>query len=212
MKKVTTLGLLLLISTLSVLGQGERNRVSINAGPSLHGTGDLGGFSLGLMHDYDFSRRLGISNGLTTTIHYGRDGSYNYVSPGGAGENRGLHFTTAGIQLNSVGQYHIVTKRDIKLSFYAGALLRFQSTSMPSMYGVSRNLAVYPEPFYVIYQNGKANTITPGYLTGFTLRARIAPKYFAGIRAGFQNDTNGDVITVASLLFERVFALAGTSN
>jgi hypothetical protein len=115
-----------------------------------------------------------------------------------------MNFTTADIQLNPYGQFHILAKRDQKLSFGLGALLRFQSTSQPSIYSYTQDPNVYPEPFYVIYNNEKPNTISAGYSMSLSFRSRIAPKYFLGMRAGFQNDTNGDAITSVTLLLERV--------
>jgi hypothetical protein len=188
---------LFLCHTLSA--QTEINKVNIAGGPSMHGTGDLKGFAVSLTYEHELNRRFSFANALTTTIHYGEDDM-----PGMADETMLMHFTTAGIQLNSYGQFHIVAKRDQNLSFGLGALLRFQSCSLPWMYGYTNDPNVYPEPFYVLRYDDKANTLCPGYSMSLTFRNRIASRYFIGIRAGFQNDTNGDAITSVSLLFERV--------
>lgn len=200
MKKVFCFAMLSLIASGSLFAQIEKDKINIAAGPSMHGTGDLKGFMVAVMYEHQFTKRSSLSNGLTTTIHYGKE----FV--GLVPDNRSLNFTTAGIQFNSVASYHLLAKQDTKLSAYAGALLRFQSTSLPSAYGYTQDPRVYPEPFYVVYNNENANTISPGYGFGLSLKTRIAPKYFLGITAGFQNDTRGDAITAISLSFERVLS------
>ena len=190
--------------TFSLFAQTEVNKINIAAGPSLHGTGDLKGFMVSVLYEHEYSKRFSFSNGLTTTIHYGKDKAFNSLFPGVSPENRLMNFTTAGIQLNSSGNYHLVSKHDWQLSAFAGAMLRFQSTSLPSIYSYTQDQTVYPEPFNVIYNNEKPNTLCPGYSFGLSFKNRISHKCFLGVKAGFQNDTNGDAITFVSLMFEKV--------
>ena len=178
-----------------VFAQTEGNKVNFAAGSSMHGTGDLKGIIVSLTYEHELAKRFNFANALTTTINSGKD----YW----AGTNA-FHYTTAGIQLNPFVQFHIVANRDQKLSFGLGGLLRFQSTSLPSAYGYYDEPNRFPEPFYAFRYYGKTNTFCPGYTMSLTFRNRVASKYFVGIRAGFQNDTNGDAITSVSLLLERV--------
>lgn len=203
MKKIfTSVSLLLFVFTL--FAQTETNKISIAAGPSMHGTGDFKGFIVSITYEHELAKRFSLSNGLTTTINYGRDQAFNSLFPGVSPQNRLMNFTTAGIQWNASGNYYLIAKRETKLSAWAGAMLRFQSSSFPSVYSYTQDQRIYPEPFYVIYNNEKQNTLSPGYSFGLSFKSRIAPKYFLGIGAGFQNDTNGDAITFVSLSFERV--------
>lgn len=200
MKKISCFAVLYLFASI-LFAQIEKNKINIAAGPSLHGTGDMKGLMVSVMYEHQFIKRFSLANGITTTIHHRKYDSY-----GSAPENMNMNFTTAGIQFNSFGSYHLVSNRDTKLSAYAGALLRFQSTSLPSVYGYTQDPSVYPEPFYTVRYDENPNTISPGYGFGLSLKSRIAPKYFLGITAGFQNDTRGDAITAISLLFERVLS------
>lgn len=184
----------------ALFAQIEKNKINVAAGPSWHGTGDMKGFMVSVNYEHQFVKRFSLSGGLTTTIHYKRDDGYS-SSP----QNTDMNFTTAGMQLNSFGSYYLLAKQDTKLSAYAGALLRFQSTSLPSVYAHTQD-PTYPDPFYTVRYYEKPNAISPGYGFGLSLKTRIAPKYFLGITAGFQNDTRGDAITAISLLFERVLS------
>lgn len=202
MKKIFTCVSFLLFA-FTLFAQTETNKICIAAGPAMHGTGDFKGFMVSIAYEHELAKRFGLSNRLTTTINYGRDQAFNSLFPGVSPQNRLMNFTTAGIQWNASGNYYLIAKRDSKLSAWAGTMLRFQSSSFPSMYSYTQDQSIYPEPFYVIYDNKKQNTLSPGYSFGLNFKSRIAPKYFLGIGAGFQNDTNGDAITFVSLSFER---------
>ncbi|MGZ3846847.1 MAG: hypothetical protein ACXVBH_12365 [Flavisolibacter sp.] len=177
--------------------QTDVNNINIAVGKSMHGTGDLNGIAVSLAYEHELAKRFSFGNALTTTINYGKDDWATNV--------HAFHYTTAGIQLNPYGQFHIIANRDQKLSFGLGGLLRFQSTSLPTGgYGYYDEPNLFPEPFYAFRYYGKTNTLCPGYTMSLTFRNRIASKYFLGVTAGFQNDTHGDAITSISLLFERV--------
>ncbi len=111
--------------------------------------------------------------------------------------------TTAGIQLSSVINYAIAGKHGDQLRVGAGPLLRFQSSSYPSIYGYTQDPNVYPSGFYTIYDNSHQNTFTIGYAVGMSFHTKLSSKYETGVKVFFQNDTNGDAITSISLLFGR---------
>jgi hypothetical protein len=200
---------LLLVATFAFLSscaftQTDINNINIAVGKSMHGTGDLNGIAVSLAYEHELAKRFSFGSALTTTINYGKDSWVGSVNA--------FHYTTAGIQLNPFGQFHIIANRDQKLSFGLGGLLRFQTTSLPSAYGYYDEPNRFPEPFYAFRYYDKTNTVSPGYTMSLTFRNRIASKYFLGIRAAFQNDTHSDVITSISLLLERVLPRFKTTN
>jgi hypothetical protein len=201
------LTLTLLVFTLffeMAAAQQEVNSFQLSVGPSWHGTGDLRGFAVGVTYEHDYTKRFSLANGLTTTIHYGKDQAFNSLFPGISPEERLMRFTTAGIQLHSLAGLAILSTADHKLKVDAGVILRFQSTSYPAAYSYYQDSTVFPEPFYVIYDIGKQNTLSPGYTFGLSYLTKISMQYQLGIKAFFQNDTNADAITGVSLTIGRL--------
>jgi hypothetical protein len=184
--------------------QNEHNSLLLSGGKSWNGTGDFDGFVAEFAYSRKIKERIEFFNGLTTTIHYGKDRGFSGLS-GSLPPEETLLFTTAGIQLTSVLNFALINSFDNQLKLGAGPIFRFQSTSLLEQYGYYQDPQYFPEPFYVIYKAGKQNTFSPGYTVGITFQTKVTLKYEAGIKAFFQNDTNGDVITYVSLIFGRVF-------
>lgn len=188
-----------------VQAQMTDHSIQVSGGYSMHGTGDLPGFVAEVGYDHVFSKRFDWSNALTTTIHSGKDLLFAYPNSPSPGADRGLNFTTAGFQLTSMGHFAPISVRDQKVKLGAGAIFRYQSSSMPNAYGIYSDPRYFPEPFYVIYDPEPGNLFTIGYTFGITWEVRVAPRYAIGLKAMFQNDTNGDALTSLSLLFGRLF-------
>ena len=104
-----------------------------------------------------------------------------------------------------MGHFAPISVRDQKVKLGAGAIFRYQSSAMPNSYAVYHDPQTFPEPFYVFYDPQPGNIFTIGYTFGITWEVRVAPKYAIGLKAMFQNDTNGDAITSISFLVSRLF-------
>lgn len=203
MKKILLVFSLVLASQFA-FSQGRPNAFQLSGGPSWHGTGDLGGLAFGVSYDHPFSKRTDVSTSITTTVHWGKDNGANDTGFGFTpGENL-LHFTTAGIQLAVLGYFTPVIFRNSKLKIGAGPLLRFQTTNLPDSYGFHQNTAIYPVPFYTINTTQNYNTLAPGYNVTIAYLLQSFPRYSAGIKVSFQNDTNGDIITGISLIISKL--------
>jgi len=192
-----------LILTLAQSTSAQKNvqSIQLSGGKSWHGTGDLNGIIFDISYDHTIKKRIDFSSGLTTTIHYGKDDELIGVFPNSSPDENLLRFTTAGVQLTSLMNFALLYSVDNQLKAGAGTILRFQSTSIPDIFGYYHDPNVFPEPFYVFNYRTKQNTFGIGYTFGITYLTKISLKYEIGIKAFFQNDTNGDAITSVSLIF-----------
>ena len=208
-KHVHAFGIFFSIAVLSStgsFGQLTNHSIQLSVGYSGHGTGDLQGVAIELGYDHVFNKRLDWTNALTTTIHSGKDAVFAYPSSPSPGADRAFNITTAGIQLTSMAHFAVVSARDQKLKFGAGAIIRYQSSSMPDVYGIYQDPVRFPEPFFVFYDPRPGNIGTVGYTFGITWQVKVSPKYEIGLKGMFQNDTNGDAITSISILAGRLFS------
>lgn len=203
MKKIICLALLIACAHIS-FAQKNSNALLLSAGKSWHGTGDLDGIIAEVAYDHNFSNRLDLSTGLTTTINWGKDKGLNSYSPNASPQDRLMRFTTAGFQLAPVVNFALLYTPIVQLKVGAGPLLRFQSSSYPDVYEYYQDASVFPEPFYIFYSREKQNIITAGYTVNAIFMARVSPKFLTGLKASFQNDTNGDVITSISLIIGKL--------
>ncbi|HMK19025.1 MAG TPA: hypothetical protein VK492_12550 [Chitinophagaceae bacterium] len=202
MKKVLLLTTCYLFS-IALTAQETSNSIQLSGGKSWHGTGDLNGIIVDVSYKHQLKKRIDLTSGIATTIHYGKDNGFNYLSPGSSPEERLINFTTAGIQLNSIINYSLIYSRDNQLKAGAGLVLRYQSSSRPDSYSYYQDPSIFPEPFYVFYNTEKQNIFTAGYTFGLSFLTKISSNYEIGLKAFFQNDTNADAITYISLIIGR---------
>jgi len=186
-----------------LVAQETSNSIQLSGGKSWHGTGDMNGIIVDVSYKHQLKKRIDLTSGIATTIHYKKDKGFNYLSPGSSPEERLLNFTTAGIQVNSILNYSFVHTRDNQLKAGAGILFRFQSSSGPHSYAYYQDPGIFPEPFYVFYNTEKQNIFAAGYTFGLSFLTRISSNYEIGLKALFQNDTNADAITYISLIIGR---------
>lgn len=203
MKKCLLFVLILLLASRG-FSQKKIRSIQLCAGKSWHGTGDLKGFSVDVLYNQHITKKVDFSAGLTSTIHYGKDGGFNSLFPGISPDERLIRFTTAGIQLSSLINYSVFYSHDNQLKIGVGPIVRFQSSSYPDSYGLYQNQNIFPEPFYVIYNYEKQNLVTSGYNVALTFLTKISINSGIGVKAFFQNDTNGDVITGISFIYSRL--------
>jgi hypothetical protein len=196
-----TIYFLLASFLISQVAAQSKNAFFVSAGKSFHGTGDLKGIAVDVMHEHNLNKRLSWSNSLTTTIHYKiHRGLNNNNSSQPSLQDNLMRFTTAGIQLNSHIDLTLINFSDNKIKLEVGPMLRFQSSSYPTSFGIHQENN-FPYLYYVVNYNENYNTISPGYNVSLSYITNVSYKYKAGFKATFQNDTRSDVITSLSLIF-----------
>jgi hypothetical protein len=183
--------------------QLTNHSIQLSAGFSTHGTGDMLGVSADVGYDHVFNKRFDMTHALTTTIHSDQDEFPTVADQWNIINDRGINWTVAGMQITSMGHFAPISVKDQKLKFGGGVVFRYQSSSLPYAYGYGRE-PVDLNPRYIIYDPGPGNIFTIGYTFGITWQVKLSPKYEIGLKAMFQNDTNGDAITHMSVIFGRI--------
>ncbi len=199
-KRLVAISLLLASFFIQQVAAQSKNAFFISAGKSFHGTGDLKGIAVDVMHEHNLNNRFSWSNSLTTTIHYKIDRGLNNNSSQPSLQDNLMRFTTAGIQLNSHIDLTLINFSDNKIKLEVGPMVRFQSSSYPTSFGIHQENN-FPYLYYVVNYNENYNTISPGYNVSLSYITNVSFKYKAGFKATFQNDTQSDVITSLSLVF-----------
>ncbi|GEM_PF-5346635 len=171
--------------------------LQVRASYSTHSSGDLQGFSLDLGIAHPFGRRFDMVNGITTTIHT------QAPSP--------LPTTTAGLQLTSVFNFNLnlVSRLPKQVKIGAGPILRYESTSVPEVFGYTLDNGTST----IFLSNiNKLNTFAIGYNVGVGFISQLGTKHQLGFRLSFQSDTNVATITHAGLVLGRFVQFSRGSN
>ncbi len=163
--------------------------VQVSAGYSTHGTGDAKGVFLDFTWDNSLNRRFDWSNSLGATIHSG-----TIFQPIVLPEKNSYYFTTAGLQWASMTHFNVLGMPEHKLRIGAGVVARYESSSQPKVVSLYDDPEIFPDPFFVINDAGVHQTLAVGYIAGVSYLAQLSPQWQAGLRASFQNDTNGAAI------------------
>jgi hypothetical protein len=171
------------------------------AGISKHGTGDMNGYAISVDYKRYLRPRTSISIGLTTTIH---DGVFQilYTDPNNNPVDGSYRYGTSGIQINARMGYSMIRAKHHTLDFQVGALLRYQTSSyyddLTTLYPPATGL-----PIPVFYQVNRSNqrTVSFGGIGALQYQYHFTSGDHIGIRGSLQTDTQGDVISMVSLLF-----------
>lgn len=184
----------LIFSADSVAQKNPGNSIQLYFAKSFHGTGDLPGILFSAEYGHFFKKRLEISGNITSTIHWGSYGLFVTNQFGTFDES--FRYGTSGIQAGSKLGYTILNFPHHLLKIQGGSFIRFQSSSASGGYGVTYPPAInYPEPVFTFRQVEKQNMFTIGYLAELSYTFITNKNLLLGAKIGFQNDTNGDVIT-----------------
>lgn len=171
---------------------------------AFHGTGDLDGIKFSAEYGYYFSKRLEVSTNISSTINWGADKLY--VNTGYGSFDESVRYVTAGLQAGPEIGFAIIRTNYHEFKVQMGGFVRFQSSSGPDEYGLYYPPSVnFPEPVYNIRQNWKQNIFTAGYNVNISYAFTTKKKLLLGIEVGFQNDTNGDVITNYGIVIGKRF-------
>ena len=198
MRYIFTFAFLLLIF-FSALSQENKSlppsqQISISSGRSFHGSGDQRGVLFSVEYGKYFRKRWEISGGFSTTIHSNETLLLLHY-PNAETIDASYRSTTAGLQFNTVLSFAPVRSKHHEVKIGAGGLFRYQSDSYSSngiYFPPSNN---FPEPFFTFRNNSKQNTFNAGYIVQVGYAYTFKNNILLGIKAGFQNDTNADVLT-----------------
>jgi len=169
--------------------------IAFNAGFTKHGTGDMRGIMFGFSYEKKFRPQLAWGVELGTTIH---DGSYGLLVNYNGQEpvDMSYRFTVAGAQLVGRVGYDFIRSPRIDLGLRLGALVRYQSSSLPNQLSTyfPGPGSQFPFPVYLAVQSEPQRTVSLGAQSQLFLNYNVGRKMFVGASAGLQLDTNGDTM------------------
>jgi len=178
----------------TIAQKNKGNNIQLYFSRSFHGTGDLPGVLFAAEYGHPLHRRFDISGNITSTIHWGSFGLFVNTPYGNF--DGSFRYTTAGIQAGGKLGYSFLDLPHHILKLQGGSFIRFQSSSLPNQYGVTFPPAInYPEPVFTFRHEEKQNIFTLGYVAELSYAFVTGKNMLLGAKAGFQNDTNGDVIS-----------------
>lgn len=154
---------------------------------SLNGTGDMKGFDINVAKRKTINKTFDWYYGSSLNLHF-----RNIINNAGGVNHPILKFQTFGIQAESgITMKLFGNKSPLKIS--TSPILRFQSTTYPTMYFLSYD-RLFPGLNYYLIES-IPNTLSLGYKVQLELGLLKTKKSSMSFSANFQNDTRGDVIT-----------------
>lgn len=150
-------------------------------------------------------KNVGLSFSLGGTLHDGSTPLF-FTVPSGQKIDGSIRYTTGGLQFASHLGYSLIKTTNHRFQAKAGGLFRYQSSS-PShgvtiLYPVGSGLQV---PVIVFENTTSQRTFSIGASTQLLYNYNITPKIAVGLLAGFQIDSNGDVIRQTCISVGRRF-------
>lgn len=173
---------------------------------SKHGSGDMKGISENILFGKYFRKKLSWSVGLGASLH---DGSFGITSiqEDGRKLDHSYRYTTGGLQISGGVAYSFIRAKRNELGFRASGIFRYQSSSYFDQLLVvfDPNSTGLPYPAVYIFNTSPQRTYSVGIAPELFYNHSFAKTFFLGASAGFQADTNGDVITNLSLSIGKRF-------
>jgi len=166
--------------------QSKDIHLVIGGGPSMHGTGDLSGYSFLNQVEIKLNDHFFVSPGIQITNN-SKTNQLTYFQ---------LNYVSAGINVFANINYFVLNRSRHHLSVGAGPLVRFQNSSVPVEAGTNINAA--GEPILFIKYD-KLQSVSFGYNISPAYYFQCTKKISAGTKFILQNDTRGDVIKTMSL-------------
>lgn len=173
--------------------------ISLSGGRSTHGTGDMVGVAQRVMYGQYFRKNLFWFSALGADIH---DGKYLITSTkeDGSVMDHSFRYTSGAIQITGGAGWSFLRTGKSELGVRVSGVLRYQSSSYFDQLAIlidTKNIGPYPATF--IFNNSPQRTYAVGAGPEAFYQQTIFRSIFAGLSAGFQADTNGDVLTNISL-------------
>lgn len=183
----------------------NEQQLSISAGLSIHGTGDMRGLIFNTEYSKNVRKRLSWIAGIGGTIHDGVLSNY-FKDRNGDEVDGSIRYTTAGFQIKNELGYNLLKTVKDQLQIRAGAVLRYQTSSYYDYIEISYPLLTgLPVPVIIINNTTPQRTFAVGGSAELFYNYSITPKILIGVLAGLQTDTNGDTITQLSVSVGRLF-------
>lgn len=208
MRAIFLLSIIMLAQT--AFGQSKmsdlpKSFATLGVGKSFHGSGDMRGVSQRIMYGQYFNTRLFWFAAVGADLH---DGEYGMTvtEMDGRVKDRSLRYTTGAMQAMGGAGISFLRTRKTELGIRIGALLRYQSSSQPD----GLNIVYDPERFgpypAMFFDNvSRQRTFAVGAAPEVFFQQTIFKSFTAGISAGIQFDTNGDVLRSLSLSIGKRF-------
>jgi hypothetical protein len=182
-----------------------KKKINLSIGRSIHGSGDIRGVLFSTEYSKQVRRKLSYTMALSGSIHNGEWPLFFYA-PNGEYTDGSIRYTTAGMQFSMHYGFNFIKASKHELIYRMGGVLRYQSSSYYDaaevLYPALTGLRV---PVIVFNHSTPQNTIAVGgsaqLLYNYTLKNNIT----LGSLAGFQIDSNGDVISQISLTIGKRF-------
>lgn len=176
------------------------------AGPSRHGSGDMGGIVFGADYTQYLSHSFSLNINILGTIHHDQD-NYSYTNPTTLiKSDASIRSIIAGTQLGINAQLSALRSLHHEIMFSLGGFGRYQSTT-PDGYAISYYPPAtgYPEMIVNLYNSSKQITISAGLLLQLHYNFTFNNNLVLGITGGIQTDTEGDLILQAALSIGKRF-------
>lgn len=185
--------------------QKQNEMLSIAAGPSFHGSGDMPGLHFNFEYRKYFRKKLYYAIDVAGHIH--NDQYYLfYTTPDGVDHDGSVRTTVAGLQLGGGIGYNIVRTFHHDLSIKTSAFYRYQSSPLYDVITVLFEPATgLPFPVVILQHKEAQKKFSPGMNIQLSYRYYVSKKYSIGIYGSFQFDTNEDNIMNAGLSIGRRF-------
>ena len=206
MKIYLPVAFLLFSFSLSAQDGLPKHFVNVSGGFSKHGTGDLYGYILSAEYQRYITNKISWSAGIGGTIHDGAQPIF-YLHPyTGKLVDGSVRYTTGGLQGFGHAGYSFVRSKRHEFQVRAGVVARLQSTSLYDVLSItSTQISGLPMPVVDFINTSNQQTISAGYGAQVLYNFTIQQKTTIGLRAGFQNDTEGDQIAQLSFSVGRRF-------
>lgn len=194
-------------STLSTLAQDTLFPISIGANYSYNGSGDADGFLINLDYTKKLSKRFDLIYNLGFSVHAVR--AFPGEQPNDPTIPDDLQtdvplWVTNGVQLSSVLSYKFNQKTSSGLKIGIGPVIRLQINSSPNSYAYYQGDPWFNQPFYVIRETDRA-FMNVGYHIRLMYDFKPIRRYYFGLNAFYQNDTNGDLLVGVGVRYTFLF-------
>jgi len=178
---------------------------SITAGRNTHGSGDMRGISENISFGKYFRKKLAWCVGLGASLNDGFYGIYS-IQANRKKLDHSYRYTAGAVQISGGMAYNFLRKKKNEAGVRLSGVLRYQSSSYFDQLLISHDPASnLPYPALYIFNSSPQRTFAVGFAPELFYNHSISKSLFLGLSAGFQADTNGDVLTNLSLSIGKRF-------
>jgi hypothetical protein len=180
----------------------SNNRLLVDIGYSIHGSGDFEGGHGGFGYQHNLKKWFSMQYQIQFTTHSGSEIGYVRQTSDIFTNSVPLYSVISGIQLGILPTLHVLGHQKQWLNVIVGPYVRFQINGSPDSYAYYNNTGTSQPDYYVI-KSTQPKVWTVGYFIALESQLLHRPKWSLGIRVQTQNDTNGDSISGFGLVWQR---------